>query len=151
MKRAYRRGVINYETDGNITLTDFHVRYELWAVFEGWKDIPDDIRERLNAWELDHYGTQKREEIEALKVGKNVEIHDRAEYLLLHEAESLLDRVEHIYLWPCNCRTMMGRCKKSGLQLSTLYKRARHRVGDLTRTRERHHAPGSPAGIDADE
>lgn len=112
LNRAYRRGVINDGVDADIELADFHVRYELWALFEGWKDISNDIRERLNAWELAHYEAQKREEIEALKAGKNVDVQDRAEYLLLHEAESLLDRAEHVYLWPCNCRAMMGQCKK---------------------------------------
>lgn len=112
LKRAYTRGIINPGIDGDIELADFHVRYEFWALFEGWKDVPNEIRERLNAWELDHYETQKREEIEALKAGKNSDIHGRAEYLLLHETEALLDRAEHIYLWPCNCRAMMGRCKK---------------------------------------
>lgn len=32
---------------------------------------------------------------------------------MLHEAEALLRRVAHVYLWPCNCRSMMGACRQS--------------------------------------
>jgi len=34
------------------------------------------------------------------------------EYLLLNEAELVIEAVNHIYLWPCNCRLMMGACRK---------------------------------------
>ena len=34
-------------------------------------------------------------------------------YLLLHEAEQLIREAPAIYLWPCNCRAMWGRCEKS--------------------------------------
>jgi len=34
------------------------------------------------------------------------------EYVLLPEAEALIDKADHIYLWPCNCRMMMGRCRQ---------------------------------------
>lgn len=113
LERTYKRGIINYREDGCLELADFHARFEIWAIFEGWKDIPDEIRRRLNGWEMGYYETRKRELINNLKNGVEQNSHQgKAEYLLLHEAEELLDRVDHIYLWPCNCRAMMGRCTK---------------------------------------
>lgn len=34
--------------------------------------------------------------------------------MLLNEALALIQKVPHVYLWPCNCRAMMQRCKKPG-------------------------------------
>jgi Pyruvate/2-oxoacid:ferredoxin oxidoreductase delta subunit len=113
LERAYKRGIINYREDGCLELADFHARFEIWAIFEGWKDIPSEVREQLNAWEIAHYENHKRELIENLKEDTEQRPHQGiAEYLLLHETDELLDRTEHIYLWPCNCRAMMERCKK---------------------------------------
>ena len=36
-----------------------------------------------------------------------------AEYILLHESEALLDRVNHVFLLPCNCRSMLQRCDQT--------------------------------------
>jgi Pyruvate/2-oxoacid:ferredoxin oxidoreductase delta subunit len=33
-------------------------------------------------------------------------------YLLLDEAFEVLDQVDRVYLWPCNCRSMMDRCSR---------------------------------------
>jgi heterodisulfide reductase subunit A-like polyferredoxin len=83
-------------------------------MFEGWKDIPDEIRSRLNAWELAYYERQHADQVRALKKGKPRErSRIYPEYILLHEAEALLDRVTHIYLMPCNCRAMMQKCTQS--------------------------------------
>jgi Pyruvate/2-oxoacid:ferredoxin oxidoreductase delta subunit len=113
IERAHRRGIVDVASDGTVTLADFHARFEIWALFEGWKDVPVEIREALNRWEQDHYERRKRPQIEALRAGRQPEPHlENSEYLLLHEAEALLDRVEHVYLWPCNCRAMMGGCSK---------------------------------------
>jgi len=109
-ERAYRRGILNKDMDGNFELADFHARFEIWALFEGWKDIPPDVRQQLNAWELMHYEDRKRGLVEDLKQGHITE--ERNEYLLLHEAEAFLDKAEHIYLWPCNCRAMLQQCAK---------------------------------------
>ena len=116
LRRAVRRGILNRLPDGRYEPADFHARYEIWALLEGWKDIPSPVRIALNQWELDHYEASHREEIQALLAGETIppeRIWPR--YLLLNEALNLMDRVPHIYLWPCNCRAMMGRCEKPSL------------------------------------
>lgn len=111
LERAYRRGIVDRAPDGTLCPAGFHARFEVWALFEGWKDVPAGVRADLNAWELAHYESKKRPQIEALRAGRVPEPSlENAEYLLLHEAEALLGQVERVYLWPCNCRSMMGRC-----------------------------------------
>jgi ferredoxin len=83
-------------------------------MFEGWKDIPDEIRNQLNAWEFAHYERQHADQIKKLKQGQSREqslIYP--EYILLNEAEALLELAMHIYLMPCNCRSMMNKCTRS--------------------------------------
>ena len=36
-------------------------------------------------------------------------------YLLLDEVEAILRAQEHVYLYPCDCRAIMGRCRKPTL------------------------------------
>lgn len=113
LERAHRRGMVDRSPDGLVALADFHSRFEIWAIFEGWKDVPAHVRTELNRREQDAYLERKRPQIEALRAGREPDSHlENSEYLLLHEAEALLDRVERIYLWPCNCRSMMGACAK---------------------------------------
>ncbi len=96
-----------------IRAADFHTRFEIWAINEGWKDISPELRSRLNDWERDYYRELKREQIEALKRGEEPDRRlENAEYLLPDEAVAVIDEVEHVYLWPCNCRAMMGECEK---------------------------------------
>ena len=52
--RAYRKGIIDLRDDNRFEPADFHARFDKWAMFEGWKDIPDDIRNQLNAWKFAH-------------------------------------------------------------------------------------------------
>jgi hypothetical protein len=52
--RAYRKGIINLLDDNRFEPADFHARFDKWAMFEGWKDIPNEIRNQLNAWEFPH-------------------------------------------------------------------------------------------------
>ena len=112
--RAYRKGIINRRDDGRYEPADFHTRFDKWAMFEGWQDIPDEIRSQLNDWELAYYQMQHADQITALKKGQPRErSRIYPEYILLKEAEALLDRVTHIYLMPCNCRSMMQKCTQS--------------------------------------
>ncbi len=112
--RAYRKGIINRRDDGRYEPADFHARFDKWALFEGWQDIPDEIRSQLNDWELAYYRMQHEDQIAALKKGKPREwSHIYPEYILLQEAEALLDHVRRIYLMPCNCRSMMQKCTQS--------------------------------------
>ena len=107
------RGVLSHTLEGDIQLSDFHVRFDYWALFEGWRDIPDEVRWLLNQWELDAYVDRHRETAAALKAGTPRDPHRVIpEYVLLHEAQALIERVPHIYLWPCNCRSMLDGCRQ---------------------------------------
>ncbi len=113
LARCYRRGVADVDPEGEYSPADFHKRYEIWALFEGWQDIPDEIRSRLNQWELDFFVDTKQPHIQDYqKTG----VRDRTvvwpEYVLLDEALEIIDRVPQVYLWPCNCRAMMKACQK---------------------------------------
>jgi len=115
LARCYRRGVINLDDDGHYVPADFHARYEFWALFEGWQDLPGEIKDRLNQWELQSFVHRKKPYIDAYKKSSQ---RDRSfvwpEYVLLDEALELIQKVPQVYLWPCNCRAMMQRCKKPG-------------------------------------
>ena len=112
--RCYKRGIINRRSDSCYEPADLHTRYDVWAMFEGWKDIPENIREQLNAVELEYSERHYRDSVHRMKKGRPRDASDiYAEYILLLEAEALLDKVSHIYLLPCNCRSMLQRCDQS--------------------------------------
>ncbi|MGD2185999.1 MAG: 4Fe-4S binding protein [Desulfobacterales bacterium] len=114
LERAYKRGIINRRQDGRYEPADLHTRYDVWAMFEGWKDIPESIREQLNARELEYSERHYQDSVKGMKKGQArnpSEIY--AEYILLHESKALLDKVDHVYLLPCTCRSMMQRCDQS--------------------------------------
>jgi NAD-dependent dihydropyrimidine dehydrogenase PreA subunit len=67
LERAWRRGVVRRLDDGRIAPANFHVRFESWALFEGWQDLPKAIKNRLNQWELDHYLSTHRRMVKSLK------------------------------------------------------------------------------------
>ena len=54
LERAWQRGVVKFLDDRRIAPEDFHVRFDYWALFEGWKDLPVEIKDKLNDWELNH-------------------------------------------------------------------------------------------------
>jgi hypothetical protein len=93
----------------------FHARYEIWALFEGRQDLPEEMTTRLNEWEFNHYVDTTGPGIEAVKrSGKRDPAVVWPEYVLLDEAFAVIDGVPHVYLWPCNCRAMMKGCHKPG-------------------------------------
>lgn len=114
IRRAWRRGVLEKDEKDRYRAADFHTRYDLWAVFEGFKDLTDEIRDKLNEWELDHYIERHGAHLEAVRQSNDPDCIDDVtpRYLLLNEAMTVLDQVAHIYLWPCNCRSMIQGCKK---------------------------------------
>jgi len=115
LTRCHRRGVINLDDNGMYTPSDFHARYEIWALFEGWQNLPREIKDRLNQWELQYFIETKQPHIDAFeKSGQRDRSLVWPEYVLLEEALALIQKVPHIYLWPCNCRAMMQGCKKPG-------------------------------------
>jgi len=116
IRRAVVRGVLSDTSGNGIQSAEFHVRFDYWALFEGWQDLPDDLRWQLNQWELETYIEGHRQVAADLKAGVPRDEHQVIpEYVLLHEARALVDRVPHIYLWPCNCRSMLEGCKQPRL------------------------------------
>lgn len=113
LDRLLLRGILETDKDGHISPADFHTRYDLWALFEGFKDLPDDIRHQLNQWELEEYIRSHKPDVEQVrKTGRLDPSKVLPRYLLIDEAFSVIDEAEHIYLWPCNCRSMIQACKK---------------------------------------
>jgi ferredoxin len=114
LDRSCKRGIVSRCGKDRFQPADFHERFDSWALFEGWMDLPADIRDRLNIWELEDYCRGHAGQINALKNGED---RDPSliwpEYVLLPEAEVLIDKTDHIYLFPCNCRSMMGHCPKN--------------------------------------
>lgn len=116
LDRAWRRGVVCRLKDGRLAPESFHVRFESWALFEGWQDLPQDIKEQLNRWELDFYLDNHHDMVARLKAGNQRPAEKICpEYLLLDEVARLFDRIPRFYLWPCNCRAMIRGCSQSQL------------------------------------
>ena len=112
-ERYYRRGIISFDDDGKMIPADFYCRFEKWALFEGWQDVPDEIKGKLNQWQMDYYAGEHLPAVEALQSsGTRDRSHVWPEYALVDEALAIIDRVPHIYQWPCNCRAMMKGCQK---------------------------------------
>jgi len=114
LDRCCKRGIVSRCDKDRFQAADFHERFDSWALFEGWLDLPADVRDRINTWEIEDYSRRHENQINTLKNG---EYRDPLliwpEYVLLPEAKALIDQADHIYLWPCNCRSMMGRCAKN--------------------------------------
>ena len=115
LERAYRRGVLERASRGRYVAASFHDRFVVWIFFEGWLDLPDDVRDRLREWELSFYVDQARPYVEAAKAGRPIEPIENMTYLLLDEVEQILLAQQHVYLYPCDCRAIMGRCHKPTL------------------------------------
>lgn len=113
LDRLVQRRVLALDPKGTLAPGDFHGRYDVWAVFEGFKDIPQEIRDRLNQWELDHYIRRHEQEVDAIRHTHTLDPSKVIpRYLLLDETLALLDKIDRVYLWPCNCRSMISACKK---------------------------------------
>ncbi|MDA3916435.1 MAG: 4Fe-4S binding protein [Deltaproteobacteria bacterium] len=112
--RAWRRGVLDKDEKNRYKAADFHTRYDLWAMFEGFKDVPEDVREQLNQCELESYSNRHIDVLKKVRQAGNPDVVDDVtpRYLLPDEAMAVLDQVERIYLWPCNCRSMIQACGK---------------------------------------
>ena len=113
LERAVRRAVLDVDEAGAHTPTDFRARLEIWAMFEGWKDVPLDVRRDLADWDVDFYAASIREAVEAVRDGRPGDSYEaRYAYVLLAEAEAIIAAQERIYLWPCDCRSVVGKCRK---------------------------------------
>src|SRR5450759_2199856 len=69
LERAVRRAVLDRDEAGAYAPTSFADRLDIWAMFEGWGDVPDDLRRRLADWATDDYAASVRNDLEALKSG----------------------------------------------------------------------------------
>ena len=113
LERAVRRAVLDVEEPGAYAPADFHERLEIWAMFEGWKDVPLAVHRQLANWDVDYYADKIRADVEAVRDGHPGDSYEaRYSYVLLHEAEAIVAAQDHIYLWPCDCRSLVGRCRK---------------------------------------
>jgi len=113
LQRSCKRGILQNLSKDCYKLADFHIRYDRWALFEGWKDVPKSIQTRLNEWESEFYQDQHIDQIQALAKGAPRDEREIwPEYVLLDEALALIDKVNNVFLWPCNCRSMMQLCSK---------------------------------------
>ena len=115
LERANRRGVVEHATRDRYGLVSFHDRFVVWIFFEGWLDLPDEVREELREWELAAYVETARPYVEAAQAGRPIDPIENQTYLLFDEVEAILRAQEHIYLYPCDCRAIMGRCHKPTL------------------------------------
>ena len=113
LARAVRRAVLDVDEAGAHAPADFHERLEIWAMFEGWKDVPLAVHRQLADWEVDHYAEKIRADVEATRDGHPGDSYEaRYSYVLLHEAEAIVAAQDHVYLWPCDCRAIVGNCRK---------------------------------------
>jgi len=111
LERAVRRAVLDRDEAGAYAPASFADRLDICAMFEGWRDVPGDVRRRLADWATDDYAASVRDDLEALKSGaasgsRQIDYT----YLLLPEAEAVIAAEEHVYLWPCDCRAIVGAC-----------------------------------------
>lgn len=113
LERAWRRAVLDRDEAGAYVPADLHTRLESWAMFEGWKDVPLAVHRRLADWDVDFYAGKIRADVESACAGHPTDSYAaRYSYVLLHEAEAIVRAQEHVYLWPCDCRSIVGRCRK---------------------------------------
>jgi Pyruvate/2-oxoacid:ferredoxin oxidoreductase delta subunit len=113
LERAVRRAVLDAGDDGSYAPADFHARLEIWAMFEGWKDVPLAVHRELAEWDVDSYAERIRADVEAVSEGNPGDSYEaRYTYLLLDEAAAIVDSHDHVYLWPCDCRSIVGKCRK---------------------------------------
>ena len=69
LERAYRRAILDRDEAGAYAPADLHTRLEIWAMFEGWKDVPLAVHRRLADWDVDHYADKIRANVEAADRG----------------------------------------------------------------------------------
>ena len=122
LERSIRRGVLTLLPGGTYIAADFRARYEIKAVFEGLGDIPHEIKKELGQWELRQYIKDNKKALDLYYEFPGEEAMIKAfkgktrgwpRYILLHEAFEIIEHVKHIYLWPCNCRSMMESCNNN--------------------------------------
>ena len=113
LARAVRRAVLDVDEAGAYAPADFHQRLETWAMFEGWKDVPPAVHRELAGWDIDFYAEKIRGDVQGVRDGHPGDSYEaRYSYVLLPEAEAIVAAQDRIYLWPCDCRSLVGKCRK---------------------------------------
>jgi Pyruvate/2-oxoacid:ferredoxin oxidoreductase delta subunit len=113
LERAVRRAVLDVDGAGAYRPADFHERLEIWAMFEGWKDVPLAVHRKLAGWDVEYYAEKIRANVAAAREGHPGDSYEaHYSYVLLAEAEAIVNAQGHIYLWPCDCRSIVGKCRK---------------------------------------
>ena len=116
LERAVRRAVLDRDEAGVYAPASFHDRLEFWAMFEGWKDVPADVHRQLAEWDVEFYAERIRPGVEAVRDGVTpadpADAQGAYTYVLVDEAEAILAAQAHVYLWPCDCRSIVGACRK---------------------------------------
>ena len=158
LERAVRRAVLDRDEAGAYAPASFADRLDISAMFEGWSDIPADVRARLADWATDDYAASVRDDLEALKSGDPGAPGDRLHLSAAARGRAVIAAEEHVYVWPCDCRAIVGGCDKPvdvclrfdndrglGQEVS---RRARHRdpARDGRCRPHPHRLPGSSAG-----
>jgi Pyruvate/2-oxoacid:ferredoxin oxidoreductase delta subunit len=111
LERAVGRAVLDVDEAGAYTPASFADRLDIWAMFEGWGDVPGEVRAQLADWATDDYAGSVRDDLEALKAGVPRATREvDYTYLLLSEAEAVIAAEPRVYLWPCDCRAIVGTC-----------------------------------------
>ena len=113
VSRGYRRAVLAGDGD-ELAADTFYERSAMWARSAGRGSVPDDVHKALADWWLDTYVDSVRDSLAKLQGGAPEPGGDADyAYLLLSEAEEMVRREEHVYLWRCDCRTLMRACDQS--------------------------------------
>ena len=110
---AVGRAVLDVDEAGSYMPSSFVDRLDLWAMFEGWGDVPGPVRARLADWAIDEYAESLRADFAPIVAGQpDASRESDYTYLLLEEAEELIAAQPHVYLWPCDCRAIVGACDR---------------------------------------
>jgi Pyruvate/2-oxoacid:ferredoxin oxidoreductase delta subunit len=114
LRRAHRRAVITLSNDGTrASAASFSDRFEAWIVFEGWRDLPSAVRERLAAWDMDNYVAEIRKPVEQMIAGRPPEEGTGNDtFILLDEAEAIVKGAKRVFVRPCSCRRIAQSCDK---------------------------------------
>ena len=114
LRRAHRRAVITLSRDvTTAAAASFSDRFEAWIVFEGWKDLPSPVRERLAAWDMDKFVEEIREPVAQMAAGRSPEeATGNDTFILLDEAEAIIGGAKKVFVRPCSCRRIAQSCDK---------------------------------------
>jgi NAD-dependent dihydropyrimidine dehydrogenase PreA subunit len=117
VRRAHRRAVATmsdeHDLEAAVAVAPFWDRFEYWITFEGWGDIPPEVRGPFADGCLEKYIGSIGAAVADVAAGRSV--HDPTGndfFVLLDEAEDIVRGARRVFLRPCICRRIDGRCDK---------------------------------------